>query len=587
LVDRAVLIGLCRRYLSPYRAALVAVVVFQLAATMASLYLPSLNADIIDRGVAAGDTGYIVRTGSVMIGVTLVQIAGSIIAVYFGARAAMGLGRDLRAAVFNQVAEFSPHEVSTFGAPSLITRSTNDVQQVQMVVMLAATLAVSAPIMCVGGIIMAIREDVGLSWLLLISVPVLVVAVGSIVNRMVPQFRAMQTRIDVVNRILREQITGIRVVRAFVREPFEAARFRTANTELTGTALRAGRLVALMFPTVMLVLNCSSAAVLWFGGHRVAEGQLQIGSLTAFLNYLLQILMSVMMATFMAVQLPRAAVSAERIGAVLDTELSVHPPADGVRKMAGNGEVVFRDVEFRYPGAEHPVLRDVSLTARPGETVAIVGGTGAGKTTLLSLLPRLFDVTGGAVLLDGVDVRDVEPEVLWAQVGLVPQRPYLFSGTVASNLRYGNPAATDAELWEALEVAQARDFVAAMPDGLDSAIAQGGTNVSGGQRQRLAIARALVRRPAVYLFDDSFSALDVATDARLRAALRPHVRHATLLIVAQRVFTVQDADQIVVLDDGAIVGIGTHEQLLTTCGTYAEIVESQLSAEESERAVHR
>jgi ATP-binding cassette subfamily B multidrug efflux pump len=446
---------------------------------------------------------------------------------------------------------------------------------------------VSAPIMCVGGIIMALREDIGLSWLLLVSVPTLVVAVGAIVSRMVPQFRSMQKRIDVVNRVLREQITGIRVVRAFVREPFETDRFRTANAELTATAVRAGRLLALMFPTVMLVLNLSSAAVLWFGGHRVASGQIEIGALTAFLNYLLQILMSVMMATFVAVQVPRAAVSADRISEVLGTEASIRRPERPVTRLAGRGEVEFDHVGFQYPGAEHPVLRDIAVHALPGRTTAIVGSTGAGKTTLLSLVPRLFDVTAGVVRLDGVDVRDVEPEVLWAQIGLIPQRPYLFSGTVASNLRYGNPKATDAELWRALEVAQASDFVAAMPDGLDSAIAQGGTNVSGGQRQRLAIARALVRRPSVYLFDDSFSALDVATDARLRAALVPHIHDATVIVVAQRVATIRDADQIVVLEHGVVVGIGTHGDLLTTCPTYAEIVDSQLSADEAERAVSR
>jgi ATP-binding cassette, subfamily B, multidrug efflux pump len=582
-----VLITLIRRYLRPYRTAIAAVIFFQLVATMASLYLPSLNADIIDNGVARGDTGYILSTGAVMLSITVVQIAGSITAVFFGARAAMSLGRDLRSAVFTRVLEFSEHEVSTFGAPSLITRSTNDVQQVQMVVMLAATLAVSAPIMCVGGIIMALREDIGLSWLLLVSVPTLVLAVGAIVSRMVPQFRAMQKRIDVVNRVLREQITGIRVVRAFVREPFETDRFRTANADLTTTAVRAGRLLALMFPTVMLVLNLSSAAVLWFGGHRVASGQIEIGALTAFLNYLLQILMSVMMATFVAVQVPRAAVSADRISEVLDTDASIRRPERPVTRLAGRGEVEFDHVGFQYPGAEHPVLRGITVHAEPGQTTAIVGSTGSGKTTLLSLVPRLFDVTSGSVRVDGVDVRDVEPEVLWAEIGLIPQRPYLFSGTVASNLRYGNPQASDAELWQALEVAQASDFVSAMPDGLDSAIAQGGTNVSGGQRQRLAIARALVRRPSVYLFDDSFSALDVATDARLRAALTPHIQDATVIVVAQRVATIRDADQIVVLEHGVVVGIGTHDDLLTTCPTYAEIVDSQLSADEAERAAAR
>ena len=580
------LIRLARGYLGPYRRELAAVLGLQLVATLASLYLPSLNAHIIDRGVAQGDTGYIVRVGAGMLAITLVQVACTVVAVYFGARAAMSMGRDLRGAVFGRVADFSEFEVARFGAPSLITRSTNDVQQVQQVVLLAVTLAVSAPIMCVGGVVMALREDLGLSWLLLISVPLLVVSVGTIVSRMVPQFRVMQQRIDVINRVLREQISGIRVVRAFVREPYETRRFAAANADVTDSATRAGRLLALMFPTVMLILNLSSAAVLWFGGHRVADGQLQIGSLTAFVNYLVQILMSVMMASFVAVQVPRAAVSAERIGEVLDTEPSIHPPAEPVRAVA-DATVRFDRVEFRYPGAEYPVLRDIELTMRPGQTTAIVGGTGAGKTTLLSLIPRLFDATGGAVRLGGVDVRDLDPELLWSRIGLVPQRPYLFSGTVASNLRFGSTDATDTELWQALEIAQARDFVAAMDGGLDAHIAQGGTNVSGGQRQRLAIARALVRAPAVYLFDDAFSALDVATDARLRAALFPHTRDATVIIVAQRAFTIRDADQIVVLEDGEVVGVGRHDELLASCPTYAEIVESQLSADEAERALAR
>ena len=573
------LIRLVRSYLRPFRGQITAVVVFQLVGTIASLYLPTLNADIIDRGVARGDSGYIVSTGGVMLTITLLQIVCSIVAVYFGARAAMGLGRDVRAAVFHRVGSFSEREVAHFGAPSLITRSTNDVQQVQMVVMMAATLAVMAPIMCVGGIIMALRQDLGLSWLLVVSVPILLIAVGLIVLRMVPQFRAMQRKIDVVNRILREQISGIRVVRAFVREPVEQRRFADANTELTTTALRAGRLMALMFPTVMLVMNASSVAVLWFGAHRVAAGDIQIGSLTAFLNYLVQILMSVMMATFMAVMIPRAAVSAERIQEVLDTDSSVAPPVAPIESVSLRGELELRDVEFRYPGADDAVLRGISLHAHPGQTTAIVGSTGAGKTTLLSLIPRLFDATSGSVRVDGVDVRYLEPQLLWSRIGLVPQRPYLFSGTVASNLRYGNPDASDDELWQALEIAQARDFVEAMPDGLAAPIAQGGTNVSGGQRQRLAIARALVRKPEIYLFDDSFSALDLATDARLRAALRPHTRMATVLIVAQRVSTIVGADQIVVLDDGVIVGIGTHDELRRSCPTYAEIVESQLSKE--------
>lgn len=573
------LIRLLRTYLRPYRGPLLAVVAFQLVGTIASLYLPSLNADIIDKGVSKGDTRYIFSTGGTMLGVTVLQILCSVAAVYFGAKLAMGFGRDIRSALFHRVGEFSDREVNQFGAPSLITRNTNDVQQVQTLVLMTCTLLVAAPIMCVGGVIMALREDAGLSWLLLVSVPVLVVAIGLIVTRMVPQFRKMQTRIDGINRVLREQITGIRVVRAFVREPFETQRFGVANQNVTDTALRAGRLMALMFPTVMFVLNVSSVAVLWFGGHRVDSGQIEVGSLMAFLNYLMQILMSVMMATFMAVMVPRAAVSAERIKAVLDTESSVVPAVSPIEPGHRAGRLEFRGTEFKYPGANAPVLCDINFTAEPGRTTAVIGSTGAGKTTLISLIPRLFDVTGGQVLVDGVDVRQLAPDVLWEGVGLVPQRPFLFSGTVASNLRYGNPAATDDELWAALDVAQATDFVREMPAGLDSPISQGGTNVSGGQRQRLAIARALVRKPTIYLFDDSFSALDLATDARLRAALRPKTRQATVVIVAQRVSTIADADQIVVLEDGRIVGIGKHDELIETCETYAEIVRSQLTSE--------
>ncbi|HEX9561673.1 MAG TPA: ABC transporter ATP-binding protein, partial [Candidatus Dormibacteraeota bacterium] len=545
------LIKLLRTYLRPYTTALIAVVALQLVATMASLYLPSLNADIIDKGVAKGDTGYIVSTGGWMLLVTLAQIACSVAAVYFGARAAMAFGRDVRSAIFHTVGTFSAREVAQFGAPSLITRNTNDVQQVQMLVLMTATLMVSAPIMCVGGIIMALRQDVGLSWLMAVCIPVLVIAIALIVVRMVPLFRAMQARIDVVNRVLREQLSGIRVVRAFVRERDEAARFAEANAKLTSTALHAGRLMVLIFPTVMLILNASSVAVLWFGAGRVESGEMQIGALTAFLMYLMLILTSVMMATFMAIMIPRAAVSSDRISEVLNTESSVSPPEHPVREVHSRGELELRDVEFRYPGAAAPVLHNISFRATAGQTTAIIGSTGAGKTTLISLVPRLFDATSGTVLIDGVGVRDLDPEMLWNRIGLVPQRPYLFSGTVASNLRYGNPQATDAELWQALEVAQAADFVRAMPRALEAPIAQGGTNVSGGQRQRLAIARALVRQPEIYLFDDSFSALDLATDARLRAALRPHTAQATVVIVSQRVSTVSDADQILVLDDGA------------------------------------
>ncbi|HEV7210751.1 MAG TPA: ABC transporter ATP-binding protein [Blastococcus sp.] len=575
------LIGLLRTYLRPYKQPLLAVVALQLVATMASLYLPSLNAHIIDNGVITGDTGYILTTGAWMLLVTLVQIGCSASAVYFGARTAMAFGRDVRAGLFSRVGEFSAREMAHFGAPSLITRNTNDVQQVQMLVMMTCTMMVSAPIMCVGGIIMALRQDLGLSWLVVVSVPALVISVGSIVRRMVPQFRAMQTRLDGVNRVLREQLMGIRVMRAFVSEREETRRFGVANADLTATALRAGRLMVLIFPTVMLILNASSLAVLWFGAGRVDTGQMQIGSLTAFLMYLMQILMSVMMATFMAIMIPRAAVCAERIRDVLDTRSSVLPPIAAAADVPAVGEIEFTDVEMRYPGAATPVLREVSFRALPGQTTAVIGSTGAGKTTLVSLVPRLFDATGGAVLVDGVDVRDMEPEALWRRIGLVPQKAFLFTGTVASNLRYGDPDADDDALWEALDVAQARDFVEAMPGGLEAPITQGGSNLSGGQRQRLAIARALVRRPQIYLFDDSFSALDLATDARLRAALAPRTREATVVIVAQRVSTIADADQIIVLEDGLVAGKGTHDELLATCPTYQEIVESQLSLQEA------
>ena len=532
------LIRLLRENLRPYGRALLLVVVLQLAGTMASLYLPSLNADIIDSGIVRGDTDYILRTGGWMLLVTLIQMLCSVAAVYHGSRTAMGFGQDVRAAIFHRVGEFSAREVNRFGAPSLITRNTNDVQQVQMLVLLTCTMLVAAPIMCVGGVVMALREDVGLSWLMAVCVPVLVLAIGAVIVRMVPQFRVMQARIDVVNRILREQITGIRVVRAFVREPQETERFRAANAELTDVATSVGRLQALIFPIVMLVLNISSVAVLYFGAGRVDTGAMQVGALTAFLSYLMQILMAVMMATFMAIMVPRAAVCAERIIEVLDTESSVAPPVRPVTPVRADGRLEFDRVGFAYPGAAAAVLSDITFSALPGRTTAIIGSTGAGKTTLVSMVPRLFDAATGAVRVDGVDVRELDPEELWRRIGLVPQRPYLFTGTVASNLRYGSPDATDAELWAALEIAQGRDFVAAMPDGLDAPIAQGGTNVSGGQRQRLAIARALVRRPEIYLFDDAFSALDLSTDARLRAALRPVVANATVLVVAQRVSTI-------------------------------------------------
>jgi ATP-binding cassette subfamily B multidrug efflux pump len=569
---------LLRTYLNAYRGALGLVLAFQLVQTIAGLYLPSLNADIIDKGIAAGNTGYILSTGGTMLAVSLVQISCSIGAVYFGARTAMSFGADVRSAIFHQVGSFSAREVNSFGAPSLITRNTNDVTQVQMLVLMTCTMLLAAPIMCVGGIIMAVRQDATLSWLLVVSLPVMVGALSLIISRMIGQFRKMQVRIDTINRVLREQITGIRVVRAFVREPYEVKRFADANASVTDTAMRVGRLQATMFPTVMLVVNASSVAVLWFGGHLINDGSMQVGSLTAYLSYLMQILMAVMMATFMAILVPRASVCAERIGEVLETPSSVQLPANPVTTLTGRGNLELRDVEFSYPGAAEPVLKNINLTARAGERTAIIGSTGAGKSTLVGLIPRLFDATGGSVLVDGQDVRELDPDLLCSVIGLVPQRAYLFTGTVASNLRYGNPAATDAELWQALEVAQAADFVRSMPDGLESPISQGGTNVSGGQRQRLAIARALVRRPEIYLFDDSFSALDLGTDARLRAALRPLTADATVLIVAQRVSTIIDAEQIIVLDDGEIIGRGTHEQLLQSCPTYAEIVDSQFAA---------
>ncbi|MDZ4824989.1 MAG: ABC transporter ATP-binding protein [Actinomycetota bacterium] len=575
------LIRLLRTFLRRYRNQLLIVVALTFVQTMATLYLPALNADIIDKGVATGDTDYIWKVGGVMLLVTIVQVVFAIAAVYFGARVAMAFGRDVRKALFHRVTDFSAQDVAQFGAPSLITRITNDVTQVQILVMMGCTMLVGAPITIVGGVFFAIREDGPLSLLLLVSVPVLIICVGLVMMRMVPQFQAMQERIDRINQVLREQITGVRVVRAFVREPDEADRFAHANDDLTLTSLRAGRLMAFMFPTVMLVLNLSSVAAIWFGADRIANGDMQVGQLIAFLSYLIQILMSVMMATFVAVMAPRASVSSERIQEVLSSQSSVVAPEAGVTQLSGPTSLELRNVEFAYPGADFPVLCDISFTAVAGQTTAIIGSTGAGKTTLLNLIPRLYDATGGEVLVDGVNVRDIEPELLWSRIGLVPQKPYLFTGTVASNLRYANPDATDDELWDALDVAQAKDFVTAMPGGLDAPISQGGSNVSGGQRQRLAIARALVRGPGIYLFDDSFSALDLATDARLRAAIGPTVADAVTVIVAQRVSTIMKADQILVIEDGRQVGLGTHHELLETCPTYAEIVESQLTAEEA------
>ena len=575
------LIRLFRTYLFPYRKLLFAVLGLQFVQVMCTLLLPTLNSALIDNGILKDNTAYIMRLGAIMLGITLVQVGFAIWATYYGAKAAMAFGRDVRGGLFHRVTGYSAQEVGHFGAPSLITRITNDVTQVQILVVMLCTLFVAAPITIVGGTILAVREDGPLSLILVVAIPVLVVCVGLVIMRMVPQFQFMQERIDRVNQVLREQITGIRVVRAFIREPEEVDRFGVANDALTLTSLRAGRLMAFMFPTVLLILNASSVAAVWFGGNRIGAGQMQVGSLVAFLSYLVQILMSVMMATFVAVLWPRAAVCAVRIKEVLDTESSVVTSPDAITELPTQGNLELRAVGFHYPGAEAPILTDVSLVARPGQTTAIIGSTGSGKTTLLNLVPRLFDATEGQVLVDGHDVRDIEPELLWSRIGLVPQKPYLFSGTVASNLRYADPEATDEELWKALEVAQARDFVAAMPGGLDARIAQGGSNVSGGQRQRLAIARVVVRRPGIYLFDDSFSALDLATDARLRAALAPVVAQATVLIVAQRVSTIMNADQILVLEDGHEVGLGTHRELLASCPTYAEIVASQLTAQEA------
>ncbi|QKD78937.1 MULTISPECIES: ABC transporter ATP-binding protein [Actinomyces] len=573
------LIQLLRTHLRPYYGLLTCVLVLEFAQVMASLYLPTLNADIINRGVAAGDTGFIWRTGGIMLAVSAAQGACTMLATYLAARSAMGLGRDLRAKIFHRVGSFSEREVTSFGAGSLITRNTNDVQQVQMLVLMGCTMLVMAPIMAVGGIIMAVTRAPGLAWLIAVSVPVLLVIVGLIVRRMVPLFRSYQDRLDGINRVLREQLTGIRVVRAFVREGAETERFAIVNHDMAWVGERVGRLFVTLFPLVMLVLDVTIVGVIWYGGHSVGSGEVEVGTLIAFMAYLMQILMGIVLASFMTMMIPRAAVCAERISEVLAVDPSLTVAEGAVTAFPEPGGVELRDVTFAYPGAEAAVLTGVSFRVTPGSTTAIVGSTGSGKSTLVALLARLVDATDGAVLVGGVDVRRAEPEALWATLGLVPQKPFLFAGTVATNLRLGREEATDDELWAALEVAQARDFVEEMDGGLEASIAQGGTNVSGGQRQRLAIARALVRRPDILIFDDSFSALDVSTDARLRAALAPATAGVTKIVVAQRITTVTDADQILVLDGGRLVGTGTHEELLATCEVYQEIVSSQLGQE--------
>ena len=567
------------RYLKPYKWLLLGVLAFQIVAAIGTFLLPRLNADIIDNGVSKGDTEYIWSTGSLMLAISLGQITASIIATYFAARAAMSAGRDIRNEVFERVSSFSEREVSKFGPGSLITRNTNDVQQVQMLAMMGGTFLVTAPILAIGGIFFALQEDVGLGWIIAVAVPTLLVIAVLIISRMVPLFRSYQKKLDNVNRIMREQLTGIRVVRAFVREPIEEERFGEANTDIMVVGRKVGSLFVLLFPLFMLVLNVTVVGVVWFGAFEVDAGNVQIGTLFAFMQYVMLILTGVLMASFMTIMIPRAAVSAERIGEVLDADTSLMRPENPVSTFPTPGTVSFQDAEFSYPGAQHPVLSGITFAAGQGETVAIVGSTGAGKTTLISLIPRLFDVTGGSVEVGGVDVREADLEKLWSSIGLVPQRPFLFAGTVASNLRFGREDATDDDLWRALEIAQGRDFVEEMEGRLNAKISQGGTNVSGGQRQRLAIARAIVHRPDILVFDDSFSALDLTTDARLRQALWRELPEVTKIVVAQRVSTITDADRIIVLDDGGMVGIGTHEHLLETSQTYREIVESQLGVE--------
>ncbi|MBX7456173.1 ABC transporter ATP-binding protein/permease [Mycolicibacterium sp. 3033] len=567
--------ALLRRHVQPYRGLLATVATLQVISTLATLYLPTINAAIIDDGVAQGDLRRIVELGALMLGVTALQVVCAVGAVYFGSRAAMGVGRDLRSAVFRHVTGFSAEETARFGAPSLLTRTTNDAQQIQLLVQLTCTMLITAPIMGIGGIAMAVHQNAGLSWLLVVSVPVLALTNYWIVSHLLPIFRRLQRQIDGINRVMREQLTGLRVVRAFAREPFERNRFAEANQDLAGTALEAGRWQALMLPVTTLVINVSSVALIWFGGLRIDAGEMQVGSLIAFLAYFMQILMAVLMATFILVIIPRASVCAERITEVLDTHPAVASPAEPVTLSHIAGEVVFDDATFRYEGADRPVLQRVSLTARPGETTAVVGSTGSGKSTLIAMICRLYDVTSGSVRVDGVDVREIDLDQLWHSVGLVPQRGYLFAGTVADNLLFGKADATEDEMWVALRVAAAEEFVAAHPDGLHMRIAQGGMSLSGGQRQRLAIARAVIRRPAIYLFDDAFSALDVHTDARVRAALADAAAGATVIIVSQRISTVSSADQIVVVDNGSVVGAGTHDELLAGCAAYRELADSQ------------
>jgi ATP-binding cassette subfamily B protein len=569
---------LLRTYLRPYAGQVAVVVALLVAQTVGTLYLPNLNADIINKGVVEGNLGYILRTGALMLGITLVVGTVAIAAVYWASRVAMGAGADIRGAVFTRVQSFSARDMDRFGTPSLITRNTNDIQQIQLFVQMGLMLMVIAPIMSVGGVILAVREGAALSPLLAVAVPVMALVIGIVLVMVVPLFRSMQVKIDRINQVLREQITGVRVIRAFVRGRSEAERFNAANADLTDTALRVNRIFALTLPVMMAIMNLSSVAVVWFGGRLVSDGSMPIGNLTAFLTYILQILLAVMMAVMVVILLPRAVASAERVEAVLDTLPSIADPPHPVSPML-SGVVQFEDVTFGYPGSERPVLEQLSFTLAPGETSAIIGGTGSGKTTLLNLVPRFFDTTSGHVLVNGVDVRDQRQEELWSSLGVVPQAAFLFSGTVASNLRFGRPEASDAELWHALEIAQAHDFVAAMPANLEAPIDQGGTNVSGGQRQRLSIARALVKQPRVYLFDDCFSALDAATDARLRVALKAATPDAAVVIVAQRVSTIMHADQIIVLDEGHIAGMGTHATLLRSCDPYREIVVSQLGEE--------